>query len=75
MGKRTVSLLALCPFYKSESAQKIYCEGLFPDSAVHMAFGTPDQRRGYEKLYCKSWKYEDCPLAKAHDKRYQEAEE
>lgn len=75
MGKRTESLVVLCPFYKSESGNKIICEGLGPHSSLHMCFGDAAARKRYEMRFCKSWEYEGCKLAELHEKRYEDPEE
>ncbi len=72
MSKRTQSVLAICPFYKSEDAHRILCEGLCRDNSIHMAFGTPAGRRSWAGRYCRSWDYEHCPLAGMQEARYEE---
>ena len=75
MGKRAQSLLAMCPFYKSEDKHCIVCEGLLPRSSIHVAFGAPADKRAFEKDFCKSWHYDACELAQMHRKRYEKAED
>ena len=75
MGKRAQSLLAMCPFYKSEDTHRVICEGLRPMSSIHVAFGLPADRRSFEKEFCKNWGFEACPLAQMHRKRYEKTEE
>ena len=62
--------MAICPYYKDEEKQKVYCEGLCEQSSIHLAFASPPQRREFERSHCKSWEYEKCPLAQMHKQRY-----
>lgn len=73
MGKRAQSLVAICPFYKSESSQVIQCEGLQPNSAIHMAFGSPADKKQYAIRLCKSWDYGECPVAQMLNARYEDS--
>lgn len=74
MSKKAPSLLAICPYYKDEDRQKVFCEGLVPNSSIHVAFSTPEMRKEFERNYCKSWDFETCPLAWMHSIRYEQRE-
>lgn len=52
MGKRYIAKNVECPFYHSEDAQKIYCEGVQPGSALHLAFGSKTDKSNYRKEKC-----------------------
>jgi len=65
------SVLVICPFYKRESQQVIYCEGVDEKSVIHLAFGNKDDCRIYEKQFCrKFWK--ECMIAMALEKKWRE---
>lgn len=64
MGKRDGQferISALCPFYKKESKQVIYCEGFIEDSSLHFAFGNSLDCSKYKKFACCQ-KYTACPI-------------
>jgi len=68
------SSLALCPFYDSETPQKIICEGLVKCSRIHLTFGTRQSAIEYKKEYC----YDDyglCKIAQALAARYEEEQQ
>ncbi len=74
MSKKAPSPVAICPFYKDTGKQMIYCEGLEPDSSIHLAYGRVERRKDHEIKYCKSWNYENCFVAKMHLDRYEHEE-
>ena len=54
--KRFHDVMAKCPYYNGEETQKIICEGVKEGSAIHLAFDTAQNRRGYKKCFCnKLW--------------------
>lgn len=59
---RYASTKALCPYYKCQDAQKIYCTGLQPGHVVHQAFSTPRERKAFCRLFCED-KWDCCPLS------------
>lgn len=61
--KRFFSLKAVCPRYKSEDKQMIYCEGIQKDTATHMAFAYPADKVAYKEKYCEDH-YQECRIAK-----------
>ena len=61
MGKHTISKSAICPFYKYEGAQVIYCYGIQKGSATHVAFSDRDAAHSYKKEHCRS-DYEKCRI-------------
>lgn len=65
MSKRTVSAYAICPFYRSEDPQKIYCEGVTSHSSIHNVFGDAKYKKSYEQRFCCSYDYKNCKIAKA----------
>ena len=71
MGKRYVSVNAICPFYRSEEKQKVYCEGVKKGSSIHLAFGDAKYLKIYMDEHCRS-DYETCIIAKALLRKYEE---
>lgn len=62
--KRYFSVYAVCPFYCSEDAQKIYCEGLQENTSIHLAFQSAADKKDYKKAFCCSMKnYDNCRIA------------
>lgn len=58
MAKHYTSRKAICPFYKYENRQVIYCEGIEDGAAIHLAFANPADCLAYKKAYCRC----DCSL-------------
>ena len=56
---------ALCPFYKGECKNEIFCEGLFEKSKLHFAISPPSKKVRYRRRYCEK-DYGRCPIAKMH---------
>ena len=71
MGKRYISKEALCPFYHSEDAQKIYCEGVVRQSSIHLAFVSATAMKEYMKENCCD-RYMDCYIAQMLYRKYEE---
>ena len=62
MGKHHIRTNAVCPFYKHEHPQVIYCDGIVPDSVIHLAFANKTDAKEYKLGYCLD-NYEDCLIA------------
>ena len=66
---RTDNPYVVCPYFKCEDSQTIFCEGVEEDNAIHMAFSTPSIRKNYQDRYCKTlWKR--CMVADILNKKY-----
>lgn len=76
MMKHTVSVRAVCPYYRHENSQMIYCDGVQDGSVVHLAFSNKIDSRGYKKQYCQK-NYESCKIfaccVAAEDKKAEKA--
>lgn len=74
--KHTVSVRAVCPYYRHENSQMIYCDGAQDGSVVHLAFSNKIDSRGYKKQYCQK-NYESCKIfaccVAAEDKKAEKA--
>ncbi len=65
------NVLVICPFYKRESQQVIYCEGVNEKSVIHLAFARKEDCRMYEKQFCrKDW--QQCMIAETLDKKWRD---
>lgn len=54
MSKHYVSPKAICPFYKHEHPQMIYCDGVTEDSVTHEAFASKTSAMEYKNRYCRA---------------------
>ena len=69
MAKRRVNDYVVCPYYREETPQVIFCEGVEDDSTIHVAFATPDKRKKHEDQYCKQC-WCKCMIAEAHNRKW-----
>lgn len=63
MGKRYIAKNVECPFYHSEDAQKIYCDGPELGSWLHLAFGSKTDLKIYKAKFC-CCDFGKCAIAK-----------
>ena len=61
MGQHMVHKDARCPFYRHEDSQVIYCDGIVPDSVIHLAFANKADAKEYKVKYCRKC-FEECLL-------------
>lgn len=61
MPKHYASKKAKCPFYKRESRQVIYCEGIKEGTVLHLAFANPSDCLQHKKTFCQC-NYNQCSL-------------
>ena len=54
----------MCPFYKKENRQVIYCAGVQENSSIHVTFGECSACKTYKDTKCQV-DYESCPVYKA----------
>ncbi len=71
MPKHTVSCSAKCPFYRCEERHEIFCSGIKPGMATHVAFAVPLEKKNWMKSYCKA-DYSACPYEKMLEKQRKE---
>ena len=62
MAKHYTSLKAICPFYKHENRQVIFCEGVKEGTVLHLAFANPSDCLLHKKQYCRS-NHNQCPIS------------
>lgn len=72
--KRKVTKSVLCPYYQSDEKQIIYCEGVEPDTRIHLAFSSSPQLKCYRKRFCEG-SYNRCRIADMLNKKWDEEEE
>lgn len=58
-----------CPYYKKETQQVIYCEGLLPDTSIHLAFGNAKECAEYKGSTCRG-NHNKCPIFKMMEEFY-----
>ena len=61
--KHKVSSNIMCPFYKCEERQVLYCEGLYSGTSIHLGFSYPAALSEYRDTYCRE-NYNECRIAK-----------
>ena len=60
--KRYTSNKSICPFYKYENRNVIYCEGIKEGSVLHLAFANPSDCLSHKKQFCRC-NYSQCPIS------------
>ena len=61
--KHYESRRAVCPFYKHEGTQMIYCNGVQEGTCVHLAFAVATDAKKYKNTMCYS-NYHKCRIAR-----------
>lgn len=72
--KHRMSNNVICPYYRCEERQVIYCEGVEPNTAIHLAFAIPPQLKDYKKAYCEK-AYNYCLIADMLNRKWDDAPE
>lgn len=57
----------LCPHYKHEDSQVIYCEGVQDGITTHLAFASKTVALDYKKAYCRK-DYKNCEVCRMLEK-------
>ena len=70
-SKRRESRCAKCPFYDSEEAQKVVCEGVKENTGIHLCFETTASQKEYKSEFFYNY-YQSCIIYKALDSKYEE---
>lgn len=71
--KHYVCTEAICPYYRMEERQKLYCEGVEEGMTLHVAFGSPKMQERYKAGRCCSWAWADCRIARMLNQKWEEA--
>lgn len=67
--KRKMDDYVLCPYYKSDERQIIYCEGVDEGTALHLAFSTLPQLKEYKVKFCRNC-WGECMIAAMLNRKY-----
>lgn len=69
MGKHGYTKDVVCPYYKYEAPQMIYCEGVEDKTALHLAFDSKLGKKLYMQAKCRDcWKH--CMIAQMLNRKY-----
>lgn len=69
MAKHTFTKDVVCPYYKYEAPQMVYCEGVGANTSIHLAFDTKSGKKDYmNSKCCDNWK--DCQVAQMLNWKY-----
>lgn len=60
----------LCPFYKYERGDDVYCEGIDWHSTTVNAFANGKHKTEYKNVFCCT-EWQKCRLAKALESKYE----
>ena len=62
-----------CPFYVSQDAKKVHCDGISNGSYLHVAFESKESKTLHTEKYCNSlFGHQKCPLYPIIAKRFEE---
>ena len=70
--KRMTAANVVCPYYKCEEGQKIFCEGVERNTAIHLAFAAPPQLKDYKSRFCEGG-YGGCRIADMLERKWDDA--
>lgn len=59
---KNFSAAVTCPWYRGEDRQLIYCTGIQPDTALHLAFAYPADKSEFKDTFCGA-DHDGCPIA------------
>jgi hypothetical protein len=69
MAKHNFTKDVVCPYYKYEAPQMVYCEGVEDNTALHLAFASKQGLKVYMGAKCcRSWR--DCMIAQMLNRKY-----
>ena len=60
-----------CPFFHAEEKQRIYCEGVSPDTSIHLVFISPRVKAEYRNARCNK-DFCTCKIFQLNDQKYDE---
>ena len=65
----------ICPFFRDiRNNQTIVCEGVKPNTALHLTFNNKLRQRAYIEEFCCD-KYKQCRISRMLYEKYEEAEQ
>ena len=69
MSKHGYTKDVVCPYYKCEAPQLVYCEGVEDHTSLHLAFDTKSGKKTYmEVKCCRNWR--QCMIAQMLNRKY-----
>ena len=68
--KHRMSNNVVCPYYRCEERQMIYCEGVMPETGINLTFARPEMKKEYKLRYCEA-KYGDCLIAQTLEYKWE----
>lgn len=73
MSKHYISPKAICPYYRHEDPQMIYCEGVVEGAVTHEAFADKTNALRYKTQYCRD-AFKKCVLYRMLKEIYEDEE-
>ena len=68
--------IAICPYFQSEDAIHIKCDGIVQTHKAStefvMRFSSKEQKKDWQRIYCETYEYLKCPYAAMIDKQWDE---
>ena len=59
-----IAQYVVCPYYRSDSKEKIFCEGVQDNTSIHLVFPDSKDKKPYMHKYCCSMdNYDNCRIA------------
>ena len=69
MSKHNFTKDVICPYYKHEAPQMIYCEGVEDNTTLHLAFTAKQEKKDYMQVKCcECWR--GCMIAQMLNRKY-----
>jgi hypothetical protein len=70
MANKHEDHLVQCPYYKTNTSQVVYCEGLEDGMVLHLAFATHAQLIDYKGRFCRRKCYDQCKVAEILNRKW-----
>ncbi len=61
--RKRISTRAVCPYYRSEERQVVFCDGITDGSVIHLAFANYTDCKNHKESMCKG-DYMKCPIVR-----------
>ena len=68
--KKMSSPNVVCPYYRCEERQKIFCEGVEDGTSLQLAFDSSAHQQCYRKRLCHTMHWSACPVAEMLNKKW-----
>lgn len=70
MANKSEDHLIQCPYYRKNTGQILFCEGLEDGMTLHLAFDTHAHMIRFKGRFCRKDSYADCPIAGCLDRKW-----